>query len=98
MPLSIDRTRVAEYPSRSGLLAMGLMGSDGDDASAFQPVAFRTVLTLAMTMAVADAQGLPGRREARARLGSRMGRAARGRVSRMVPRGRVKGRASSLIG
>jgi hypothetical protein len=40
------------------LLAMGRMGLDGNEGSAFRPVAFRTVLTLGMTMAVADAQAL----------------------------------------
>jgi hypothetical protein len=40
------------------LLAMGRMGLDEDERSAFRPVAFRTTLTLAMTMAVADVQAL----------------------------------------
>jgi hypothetical protein len=40
------------------LLAMGSSGLDEGGRSAFRPVAFRTTLMLAMTMAVADAQAL----------------------------------------
>jgi hypothetical protein len=40
------------------LLAMGRMGLDEDDEGAFRPVAFRRTLSLAMIMAVADAQAL----------------------------------------
>jgi hypothetical protein len=40
------------------LLAMGRLGLDGDEESAFRPVAFRTTLALGMMMAVADAQAL----------------------------------------
>ncbi len=40
------------------LLAMGSSGLDENPRSAFRPVAFRTTLMLAMTMAVADAQAL----------------------------------------
>jgi hypothetical protein len=42
----------------TALLAMGRMGLDEDERSAFKPVAFRTSLTLSMIMAVADAQAL----------------------------------------
>jgi hypothetical protein len=40
------------------LLAMGHMGLDSEEESAFRPIAFRTALTLGMMMAVADAQAL----------------------------------------
>jgi hypothetical protein len=40
------------------LLAMGRMGLDEDDDGAFRPIAFRRTLSLAMIMAVADAQAL----------------------------------------
>jgi hypothetical protein len=40
------------------LLAMGRLGLGEDPQSAFRPVAFRTTLTLGMTMAVADIQAL----------------------------------------
>jgi hypothetical protein len=40
------------------LLAMGRMGLDEDDEGAFRPLAFRRTLSLAMIMAVADAQAL----------------------------------------
>jgi hypothetical protein len=42
----------------TALLAMGRLGLDEGEGSAFRPVAFRTTLTLGMIMAVADAQAL----------------------------------------
>jgi hypothetical protein len=42
----------------TALLAMGRLGLDAGEGSAFRPVAFRTTLTLGMIMAVADAQAL----------------------------------------
>jgi hypothetical protein len=49
---------VLALSSGAALLAMGRMGLDEDERSAFRPVAFRTTLTLGMIMAVADAQEL----------------------------------------
>jgi hypothetical protein len=42
----------------TALMAMGRLGLDEGEGSAFRPVAFRTTLTLGMIMAVADAQAL----------------------------------------
>ena len=42
----------------TALLAMGRLGLDEGEGSAFRPVAFRTTLTLGLIMAVADAQAL----------------------------------------
>jgi hypothetical protein len=57
---SSDRNAGVELATTMGtaLLAMGQLGLDEREGSAFRPVAFRTTLTLGMIMAVADAQAL----------------------------------------
>jgi hypothetical protein len=53
-----DKGMLLAMTTGTALLAMGRLGLDEGDESAFRPVAFRTTLTLGMIMAVADAQAL----------------------------------------
>jgi len=53
-----ERGMLLAMTTGTALLAMGRLGLEEGEGSAFRPVAFRTTLTLGMIMAVADAQAL----------------------------------------